>query len=587
MNIRNPFEYVGANDLPGETILDYYIEDFNFSRFIQSTRNILLVGERGCGKSMTLLYNSFPVQRLRASRAQSTASLDTVGIYVPCNTPLTHKREFQLLDEFRASVISEHHFVLTIAFSLAKTLADVPGLLTDEESARLREELEFLFTTKLPAGGTLFAALMQALERESLLAQRAANAKASTEVFYENTFSFPTLIAPLLRLLRSTAALASTHFTFLIDDAHDLNEFQRSALFSWIAYRDHSLFSFKIAIASVARSTLTTASGGSILEGHDYTRIDMVQPFHNEEADFGRLAELLITRRLQKCDIAATPEEFFPVSPQMIEQLRASEEAVRAEAVAKYGERSKRISDYVYKYKRAHFFRNRPHTANRPEYSGFDTLVFLSTGVIRNLLMPCYWMYDKVLSMSGVHAEDQGPGDEEAHAPPTSIPPAVQSEIILARSRAQWDWVRNELDKSIEGCSGESARRANQLLDNLAVLFRERLLKHKSEPRANSFTISGRGDAVMKDLGELLDILAAAQLIYVRSGAAKDKGKRESYYVPNRLLWPDRGLDPHGQHARVSIPAAALWAAADANQPIPFDDDDGPDSQQPRLFHED
>lgn len=586
MNIRNPFEYVGANDLPGETILDYYIEDFNFSRFIQSTRNILLVGERGCGKSMTLLYNSFPVQRLRASRAQSTAALDTVGIYVPCNTPLTHKREFQLLDDFRASVISEHHFVLTIAFSMAKTLAEVPDLLTDEEATRLRAELEFLFATKLPAGGTLFAALMQALERESLLAQRAANAKASTDVFYENTFSFPTLIVPLLRLLRSTAALATTHFTFLIDDAHDLNEFQRGALFSWIAYRDHSLFSFKIAIASVARSTLTTASGGSILEGHDYTRIDMVQPFHNEEADFGRLADLLITRRLQKCGIAATPDEFFPVSPQMIELLRVSEAAVRAEAIAKYGEKGKRASDYVYKYKRAHFFRSRPPTANRPEYSGFDTLVFLSTGVIRNLLVPCYWMYDKVLSMSAVASERQG---EEAAVlpPPSSIPPNVQSEIILDRSQRLWDWVRNELDKTIEGCSGESARRAYQLLDNLAILFRERLLKHKSEPRANSFTISGRGDPAMKALSELLDILATAQLIYVRSGAAKDKGKRESYYVPNRLLWPDRGLDPHGQHARVSIPAAELWAAADANQPIPFDDDDGPDAKQPRLFHED
>ena len=587
MKPRNPFEYIGANDLPGETILDYYIEDFNFSRFIQSTRNVLLVGERGCGKSMTLLYNSFSVQRLRAHRDGQDLSLDTCGIYVPCNTPLTHKREFQLLDEFRGSVISEHHFVLAIAFGIAKTLSEVPELLSAAEVQRLRDQLEFLFDSKLPPSASPFESLMQLIERESIRAQRAANARTSTDVFYENTFSFPSLIVPLLRLVRSTTRLSETHFVFLVDDAQDLNSHQRRALFSWIAFRDHSLFSFKVAVANISRSSLTTASGGSILEGHDYTRIDMVQPFHNEEADFGHLAKLLITRRLEKFGIMATPDAFFPVSSQMIEQLHRSEEAVRCDAVAKYGNDSSKVSDYIYKYKRAHLFRNRPATSNRPEYSGFDTLVYLSTGVIRNLLMPCYWMYDKVLSLSAVGNEAaSGVASSTKTVPANEISPSIQSEIILARSRALWDWVRNELDKSLEGCSRDNARRAYQLLDNLAVLFRERLLKHKSEPRANSFTISQQSESVMTNLSQVLNTLVAAQLIYVRSGAAKDKGKRENYYVPNRMLWPDRGLDPHGQHARVSIRAPDLWAAAEHNKLIPFRDEDDSNSQQLRLFDE-
>jgi len=282
----------------------------------------------------------------------------------------------------------------------------------------------------------------------------------------------------------------------------------------------------------------------------------MIQPFHNEEADFGRLANLLIKRRLEKCGINTAPQMFFPVSPQMLAQLKESEEAVRKEAVKLYGNDRGRISDHVYKYKRAHFFRNRSTKANRPEYSGFDTLVFLSTGVVRNLLIPCYWMYDKVLSLSGQevssHLESQL---DKNHNVPSSIPPHIQSDVILSRSRALWDWARNELDKSIEGCSGENAKRAYQLLDNLAILYRERLLRHKSEPRAISFTISGTDDPHFDEMMEVLRILIDAQLLYVRSGAAKDKGKRESYYVPNRMLWPDRGLDPHGQHARVSIPA--------------------------------
>ena len=587
MTIRNPFEYVGANDLSGETILDYYIEDFNFSRFIQSTRNVLLVGERGCGKSMTLLYNSFPVQRLRAARENQEIPLNTIGVYVPCNTPLTHKREFRLLDDFRATVISEHHLALAIAFGVAKTLSDVPNLIANQELEQVRAQIEYLFDAQLSPSDSLFSALMQLIDRESTRAQRAANARTSTDVFYENTFSFPSLIVPLLRLLRSTVALGNTHFAFLIDDAHDLNEHQRRALFSWIAFRDHSLFSFKVAIANVSRTSLSTASGGSILEGHDYTRIDMVQPLHNEEADFGHLAELLVSRRLEKSGIVSSPSTFFPVSSQMLEQLRRSEEEVRRLAVAKYGSDSGRISDYVYKYKRAHFFRSRPATANRPEYSGFDTLVYLSTGVVRNLLMPCYWMFDKVLSLTAIDPDASARiEDMPKHNPPREISPSIQSEVILARSRALWDWARNELDKTLEGCSRDNARRAYQMLDKLAVLFRERLLKHKSEPRANSFTISQQSDTVMDKLNQVIDTLVAGQLIYIRSGPAKDLGKRENYYVPNRMLWPDRGLDPHGQHARVSIRAPDLWAAAESNRHIPFDDGEDTNSTEPRLFDE-
>jgi len=81
-------------------------------------------------------------------------------------------------------------------------------------------------------------------------------------------------------------------------------------------------------------------------------------------------------------------------------------------------------------------------------------------------------------------------------------------------------------------------------MDNLAIHFRERLLRHKSEPRANSFTISGGPDDVEVALRQVLDVLRRAQLIYTRSGPAKDSGRREVYYVPSRLLWPERAWTP-------------------------------------------
>ena len=65
---NNPFEYEAANNLTDEMIAEYYIDDFNYSRFIQSKRNIFLVGERGSGKTMALLYNRWRLQKLLAEK---------------------------------------------------------------------------------------------------------------------------------------------------------------------------------------------------------------------------------------------------------------------------------------------------------------------------------------------------------------------------------------------------------------------------------------------------------------------------------------------------------------------------------------
>ena len=136
-----------------------------------------------------------------------------------------------------------------------------------------------------------------------------------------------------------------------------------------------------------------------------------------------------------------------------------------------------------------------------------------------------------------------------------------------------------------EECSSDNAKRAFRLLDALAVLFRKRLLSDISEPAANSFAISGRKNVDCTRLDAILQILIASQFLYTRVGNAKEKGRRQTYYIPNRLLWPARGLDPHGQHARVSLKAADLWASADKGTDLPFDESDEPSSQM-ELFGE-
>jgi hypothetical protein len=560
---QNPFEYEAANKFTGEQILDLYIKDFNYSRFICSRRNIFLVGERGIGKTMTLLYNSFPVQQIKAVRNQEYLGVEIICVYVPCNTSLTHRNEYQLLEDFQASVVSEHFLVLSIMHAIVDTLSSIPDLLDDTEITQISQDLEFVLDMKLPAQRPLFEGLKLLFQREVTRAQRAINAK-TVDAFYDRAISFSAGVLPLITHLRKIDRLKKSHFALMLDDAHDLNFHQIRVLNSWIAFRDNTIFSFKVATAKVDLPTFKTSSGGNILEGHDFTLIDMEQPYQNKYSAFGKLAKEIIKRRLEKIDLKKDPHEFFPINPQFEKDIEEHRKIVMLEAEKKFPEgTAKQKSDHVYKYARASYFRHRASSqANLPPYSGFDTIVHISTGVIRNLLEPCYWMYDRALSEKRANGETEPTVDQILHS--------IQTEIILERSKQKWEWIKDRLDKTIEGCSQKDAVRIYQLFDNLAVLFRERLINHMSEPRAITFTISDVDYEHHDDLLKLLKIARKAQILYVYTSSAKDLGKRESYYVPNRILWPNRGLDPEGQHARVSLKSRNLWVAAVHNKKIPF-----------------
>lgn len=549
----NPFEYEQATTLTPDYVKRVFIEDHNFTRFIQSTRNVFLVGERGSGKSMTLLFNSVAVQGFKKS-AQEVAH---IGVYVPCNTTLTHKREYELLDEGLAGVISEHFMVLGIAYAIGQALSSIAANLGLDSSPKLRSDLTYVLNEPLPEeqGQSLVAAFMLYVQRASRVSQIALNSLRKEE-FREKAFTFSTLILPLLQALRATPALEQSHFLLLIDDAHDLNPFQKAALNSWIAYRDRSLFSLKIAVADIYGYDFRAASGGTILEGHDFLSIDLQKPFQSAGSDFGQLAREVIARRIATTGVESTAEAFFPGSPDFTKDLAKCKEEAQLEAETKFPGKAgeKQRADYVYKYARVKYFRDRAAKANLPPYSGFDTITHVSTGVIRNLLRPCYWMYDAVYSS---HTEANRAGAI------ASIPPETQSKVLREQSEQLWKWVETSLSSSIDNCPLEDAKRIYNLLDHLGHLFRARLLNAKSEPRAIAFSISAMTEEYESKIMPLLHIARRAQLIYFRMGPAKDGGRRETFYVPNRMLWPVRGLDVVGQHARVSLKAKDIWAAAE------------------------
>jgi len=556
----NPFDYESAADLDARVLIDYYSEDFNYSRFVLSHRNVFFAGERGTGKTMVLRFYSLPVQQCKAQLERREGPLNIVGVYVGCNTPLASKKEHELLEPSWAAVVAEHLLVLQMIWALAASLSEVPDLLEGADLPRVTRQVELGLGFKVPRGVPLLLALRDIAQHESTRTQRALDSRDPSGS-YANALSFSTGIVPLLQAFREVPRLAASHFSFLFDDAHMLNAPQRRALNSWVSYRDHSLFSLKVAFARSDWTSFETATGSPILEGHDYITVDMEQPYQNEFSLFGKLAREIITKRLArlgKGDVAV--DAFFPENQEFRKDIDACRRQAAEAVRAKRGEISKKqLNDYVYKHARAIYFRERSARANRPPYSGFETMVHLSTGVIRYLLEPCYRMYERAFSELSVAVPD-GPASVDF------ISPSVQTEVIMDMSARWWDRLRSGLDDTVKGCSREQGQQLHSLLDQLAVLFRERLMSDISEPRATAFSISEADDPHMDELRRLLLIARKAQYLYMYSGVAKTEGRREYYYVPNRMLWPARGLDPIGQNARVSLRASELWAAATAGK---------------------
>jgi hypothetical protein len=234
-------------------------------------------------------------------------------------------------------VVSEHFLVLAVIYGIAQTLLLVPDTLATANEKALRADLDYILGMKLREGVSFYEGLGDWAQKEIIATQKRIN-NPSSDSFYEDSLSFASGVMPLLGCVRQIPALRNTHLLLMIDDAHDLNEYQSRSLNSWIAYRDHSAFSFKVATAKVGQPDFKTATGGSILEGHDFTTIDMEQPFQNALSNFGQMAGQVIDKRLKRAGIDRKAAEFFPVSPQFEEDMRLSHDAVKEQVKKEHPE---------------------------------------------------------------------------------------------------------------------------------------------------------------------------------------------------------------------------------------------------------
>lgn len=570
--MENPFVFDRPNNIDVESFLKFYIKDNIYTRFLESTRNILLIGVRGSGKTSTLMYYSYPVQLVN-EEIQDKQKI--IGIHIPCKNPLFEKKEYLLYEkETKKYIVIEHFLCINIISSICDTfIQTIESLNIDEKIEKeFLDNISFILDTEFKIGNNIFDKIKLFVNRESISSQRKLISE-DFESFIDFSFSFNNTIIPILEQLKRIPILQNSHFSLFFDDIQDLSQMHKELINSWISYRDNKLFSFKIATADIKPFYLTS-NGGVILEGHDFVKIDLTKELFNKDSEFSSFAKDVINKRLKIAGIESSIEDFFPVHETFSENLKKGKEKAYELANIKFpNPTGTQISDYVIKYGRAIAFR-REAKANLPKYSGFDTLVDISTGVIRNLLTPVFYMYEKEVSNS-----DNGIVKY--------ISPSTQSEIIKALSDNYWEKIRN-IDSEIENCTIEFAKAINNFFDQLMIYLKKRLNDEKiSEPRALNFIISQSNENLDERILPIIDVCLRSTLLYKRTVNHKATGRKLNLYVPNRLLLPTHGLDPHGQYSHFPITAKTFIDAAYNNKTIPlFTDEENGDKEQLEIEFE-
>jgi len=560
--MKNPFIFDRPNTMDVDEFLQYYIKDHTYTRFLESTRNIILIGVRGSGKTSTLMYYSFPVQ---IKNTENENKFGVVGIHIPCKNPLFDKKEYLLYSkEIKKYIIVEHFLCINILTSICETFLNTYEYLEANEKTeeQITKNLEFVLDCDLSVGENLFEKIKFYVSRESLKSQKKLN-NDDFESFVNFSFSFSNTVIPILEQLRKIKKLSNSHFSLLFDDIQDLSQIHKEIVNSWISYRDNKLFSFKIATADI-KLFLLTSTGGVILEGHDFVKIDLTKSLYNKDSEFAKFAKEVINNRLKLCGIDVQASEFLPINKTFEQNLIKGKETAMEMAKVKFpNPTGTQVSDYVSKYGRAITFR-RSAGENLPQYSGIDTIIDISTGVIRNLLLPLYYMFEKEISNSTT-------GDIKI------IKSSTQADILKRTSEDFWYKLKS-IDSEIDNCSTELANAINNLFDNLIVYLKKRLKDENiSEPRALNFVITNSNEELDKELKVLLDVCLRSTLLYRRLATNKTTGSKQYLYVPNRLLLPTHGLDPHGQYSYFSISAINFLDAAFKNKSIPFFNEDSND----------
>jgi hypothetical protein len=559
----NPFEFKFPDEIKPHDVIDLFVPVFGEYYNVPEVGHTFINGARGSGKSMMFRYMRPDCQMLvdKQGNVQSVPrslhNLEYLGVYVPIKKGQLDKTDIRILENKHGeAVLNEHFMVLHFAIKIFDDLLKISQTTPWVDSGLNYFYSDTYLPLLLEAGidcednsssftkvADVWACIIKDLKYQLKQFERGYLNRligATENVKYDGPILlYSDFLFELLRAVRRLPFLPDGPIFLLVDDADNLNTIQKKILNSWVSQRTTNEISLKIS-TQLRYNTFRTINDSRIDTPHDYSEVNLNDIYTTKKGLFLERMKDMIKRRLIKNGYGdASAYDFFP---------NDREQEARISVIFKTYE-AKHDYHFAYRYARPDFIKQLEGNRYTYSYAGFEQLVNVSSGIMREFINFSYKMYSSQQA-------------KLPNQPIDFIQSSIQDQQIRQYSD---DFLYSEFDKLISDSENDSSKltKLRNLINGLGGLFFTILISDASERRVFSIALKDEPSAELKEILEL-----GVQFGYLHKSLIGNKhgtGKSR-LYILNRLLAPHFNLDPSSFAGYKFVESQTLALALDKPQ---------------------
>ncbi len=547
--LNNPFTIISPEDLNADLAHQLFVEVYSDFPQVKNAGHSMIVGARGSGKSM--IFRCLLPDVLKLTEKCEFKDLEFLAFHIPIKNTSLKLTELNALDNHHASfMINEHFFVLNLLMQILNTMLKLSesDLAFDNQTYS-----DFLATynRKLRLQGCKTLCDVQASTAKDFFEQLYEHAEEMHAEFIQYLLkindidnclgykyelpilSFHGFIVPVLKSLKNLPEIGSKNIYLFIDDADNLNKCQTQILNSWLSSRTAPTICIKVSTQIGKYKSYVTTNGTFVEAPHDYQEINISEKYTTSKSKYYDRVRRIVEKRLALAGInGITPEEFFPPYQLQSEAIQKEKQRLLDEW-AENG-RGNRAVDDANRYAIPNYIRDLGGTRKQRSkymYAGFETLVHLSSGVIRLFLDSAAAMYDLEVSNGKKKIIDK-----ISHTTQNRIAREKADEFLYSQFR------RLETDESVLTGNLDDVQKLQNLIFSMGKTFHDILVDtDRSERRVFSIALS---NTPTKEMVSVLDLGVQHGYLHKSYIGTKDGAGRTWLYILNRYISPIFILDP-------------------------------------------